>query len=186
METYKPNSESHLVPTSKNKKPILIIVVIALALVAAIWGWKSIELNKLQAKSDTEKAALISKANQQLMQSHSEHLRLLAKPFVWALRTEMLQGNFNQVNLYLSDMVKEANVQQIIIANDKGLVVASTNKKDEKQPFSVIAKGVDISSNDIKVDTNGKVIMMTSPIMGFNNRLGTLLIKYAVPQSKLK
>lgn len=186
METYKPSSENNLVSNSNNKKPILIIVVIALVLIAATWGWKSIALNKLQNKYDTEKAALISKANQQLMQAHSEHLQLLAKPFVWALRTEMLQGNFNQVNLYMSDMVKERNVQQIIVADNKGLVVASTNKKDEKQLFSVIAKGVDITSNDIRIDTNGSVITMTSPIMGFNNRLGTLLIKYDVPESKLK
>ena len=128
----------------------------------------------------------MNQANQQIIKAHSEHLKLLAKPFVWALRTEMLQGNINQVNLYISDMVKERNMQQIIIANDKGMVIASTNKKDEKQLFSLVAKGADITSNEVKIDTTGKVFIMTSPIMGFNNRLGTLLIKYAVPETKLK
>lgn len=91
----------------------------------------------------------------------------------------------NQVNLYMSDMVKEPNIQQIMVANDKGIVVASTNKKDEKQLFSSVVKGADITSNEIKIDTPGKMVVMSSPIMGFNNRLGTLLIKYAVPETRL-
>lgn len=185
METSQDNAPQIQVTHAKNKKPILITVIIGLVLISAVWIWKSIEVSNLTKKAETEKAALIREANLQIMQVHGEHLRLLAKPFVWALRTEMLQGNMNQVNLYMSDMVKEPNIQQIIVANDKGIVVASTNKKDEKQPFSSVAKGAGITSNEIKIDTSGSMIVMTSPIMGFNSRLGTLLIRYAVPETKL-
>lgn len=168
-----------------NKRPVLITLIIALVLIGAIWVWKSITISNLKEKSATEQLVLKKQASDQIMKTHSEHLKLLAKPFVWALRTEMLQGNFNQVNLYMNDMVKERNIQMIIIANAKGVVIASTNKKDEGQLFATIAKDGPENADLVTIVTDGNLLTMTSPIMGFSNRLGTLLIRYAVPDLKL-
>ena len=167
------------------RRPVLITLIIALVLIGAIWVWKSLTISKLKEKAATEQLALKKQASDRIMKTHSEHLKLLAKPFVWALRTEMLQGNLNQVNLYMSDMVKEPNVQRIIIANEKGIIIASTNKKDEGQPFATIAKDAPVAPEQATVVAAGNLLTMTSPIMGFNNRLGTLLISYAVPDLQL-
>ncbi|GAB2976508.1 hypothetical protein GCM10027049_09220 [Mucilaginibacter puniceus] len=150
---------------------------------ATIWIWKAIEISNLKDKAQTEQLALKAEANQQLLQAHSQHLQLLAKPFVWALRTEMMQGNLNQVNLYMADMVKEQNIQRIIVADTKGTIIASTNKKDEGRPWAEVITDADVNIANTQVDTAANVLTMTSPIMGFNNRLGTLLIKYTVPNN---
>lgn len=113
-----------------------------------------------------------------VLQTHEEHLKLFSKPFVWAIRTEMMQGNMKQVNLYLNEMVKQKGMQSIIIANNKGIIVASTNKKFEGKPFTSVGKQSSLVYNNPTVErAPNSVIVLNSPIMGFNNRIGTLMIK---------
>lgn len=98
----------------------------------------------------------------------------------------MMKGNISQLNLYALDMIKEKNFLGIAIANDSGMIVSSTNKKDEGQPFTSIAEAAALINNDTSVANNGdSILIVKSPIMGFNKRLGTLFIKYAVKLPQL-
>lgn len=162
------------------KRTLIIVGVIVLVLISAIWIWKSIEINKLNTRAEEAQLELKEKASAQLMQTHKTHLMLLAKPFVWALRTELLNKNLGQVNQYLNDMVKQKGMLRIMIANPKGTIIASTNKKDEGQPFTSAGNQASLTTDEISVESaKDSTLVMTSPIMGFNNRLGTLLIKYS-------
>jgi hypothetical protein len=178
------SNTTSLSAANNNKRNILILVIVALVLLAIVWLWKTLEISHVKKQAETEKQTIKTQAQSNIMQAHEAHLMLLTKPMVWALRTEMMQGNLGQVNLYLSDMVKEKNIQRIVIADPKGRIIASTNKKDEGQPFANIGPGLNINANATTVVHAGdSVLTATSPIMGFNNRLGTLLIKYNVPKT---
>lgn len=169
------------------KRTLIIIAAVGLVLLAGIWIWKSVEINQLNKQAEKNQAELKNEASVQLMQSHKAHLTLLAKPFVWALRTELLNKNLSQVNLYLNDMVKEKGMMRIMIADPKGTIIASTNKKDEGQPFTSIGNEATLTSDEIVVQqAKDSTLVMTSPIMGFSNRLGMLLIAYSAsnPGSK--
>ena len=167
----------------KNRKTLLIIIGIALLLLLILWVWKAIEIKGLKKDFEASKVELHEKASKKIISNNELHLKLLAKPMIWALRTEIMQGNWNQVNLYLNDLVKENSFQSIAVANEEGIIVASTNKKDEEMPFTSISKAEYLTSNETSVENQGdSVLIMTSPIMGFNNRLGTLYIKYGVDQ----
>jgi hypothetical protein len=164
------------------KRTLIIFAAIGLLLLIGIWVWKSIEINQINKQAEKNQVDLKHEASAQLMQTHKSHLILLAKPFVWALRTELLNKNLNQANLYLNDMVKEKGMLRIIIADPKGKIIASTNKKDEGQPFTSIENHARLTADETIVE-QGKdsTLVLTSPVMGFNNRLGTLLIKYSAP-----
>jgi len=165
--------------TSNVRKTIIIIIGVALILLIAVWIWKTVEISKIRKTAESDRQELKEQATRQLVQSNEEHLKLLAKPIIWAVRAEMMQGNISQVNLYLNDLVKEKNFQQIAIANNKGIIISSTDKKDEGQEFSKIGKESYLSSNNTSLENErDSILVMTSPIMGFNNRLGTLYIKY--------
>lgn len=169
------------------KKILIIIAGIGFLLLAGIWVWKYVEINQLNKQAEEKQRALKNEASTQLMQSHKAHLILLAKPFVWALRTELLNKNLNQVNLYLNDMVKEKGMLRIIIAGPDETIIASTNKKDEGQPFTSTGNDTTQTVDEVIVkQAKDGTLVMTSPIMGFNKRLGTLLIKYSAsnPWSK--
>ncbi|WP_018614883.1 hypothetical protein [Segetibacter koreensis] len=178
------NKHEQKQPTSLQSnfnKKFLITVGAALILVIVVWIWKSMEVSSTKKAAEIERQTIKEKATRHIVESHEEHLKLLAKAYLWAVRSEMMQGNINQVNLFANDMVKEKNFQRIAIANDKGIIVSSSNKKDEGQPFSTIANDSVLSSNNTTVQNEGDTILiLTSPIMGFNNRLGTLLIKYTI------
>lgn len=157
------------------RKKFIITVGIALVLILVVWIWKTIEINQVKKVTVREQQVLTEKAIRQIVQTNEEFLKLLAKPIVWSMRTEMMQGNLNQINLYINDLVKEKNFQRIAIANETGIILSSTDKKDEGQPFSTLANETALSSENANVENIGdSVLVMTSPIMGFNNRLGTL------------
>ncbi|WP_374163701.1 hypothetical protein [Arcticibacter sp. MXS-1] len=182
--TSPPDKRSTMSP---GKKKYLITIGVALILLISLWIWKSVEISGIRNASEKEKQNLKEQATSEIAEVHKQHLLLLAKPFVWAVRTELMQGNRNQVNLYLNDMVKEKNFQQIAIADNKGKIIASTNKKDEGQPFSSIASAGSLNNNDTNIETQSdSTLVMTSPVMGFNSRLGTLLIRYTIPQTRFE
>ena len=165
---------------SVNKK-ILIVIGIAVLLLIAIWIWKGIEINNIKSKATTDYQALKEQAIKGIITSKEEQLKLLAKSYVWAVRTEMMRGNISQVNLYALDMIKEKNFLRIAIANDSGIIISSTDKKDEGKAFTSLGETAALNNNNTLVKNTGdSILIVTSPIMGFNNRLGTLFIKYAV------
>ena len=157
---------------------ILIIVGVAVLLLAGIWIWKSIQVSNVRRKAETDQRTLREEARIHIRQTHEAHLKLLAKPLLWAIRSEMMQGNLSQVNLYANDMVKEKNIQRIVIANAEGIIVSSTNKKDEGKQFSTVGKQSYLLADSTVVETNDSIMVMSSPIMGFNNRLGTFMLTY--------
>lgn len=166
--------------TSVNNKT-LIAIGFTLGLLIAIWIWKSVEINNIKSKAESDYQGLKEKLIKDIVTSKEEQLKLLAKSYVWAVRTEMMKGNISQVNLYALDMIKDKNFLHIAIANDSGIIISSTNKKDEGKPFAFIGETVALNNNNTVVENSGdSILIVTSPIMGFNNRLGTLFIKYAV------
>ncbi len=168
-------------------KNILITNGIALVLLVTIWIWKTIEISNIRSKADRIHQALKEQAIKGIVTSKEEQLKLLTIPYVWAVRTEIMKGNINQINLYALDLIKEKNFQRIAIANDSGIIVSSTDKKDEGKPFTSIGEAAALTNNDTMVENTGdSILIVTSPIMGFNKRLGTLFFKYAVQLPNLK
>jgi cytoskeletal protein RodZ len=169
-------------PTKRaDRKKLLITILVALVLLATLWLWKNIQINNERKEAERKNEMLQERASGLITNAHKEHLKLLAKPYVWAVRTELLKGNINQVNLYANEMVKEKNFQNIVVANDKGVIISSTNKKNEGQPFTSVGKPNYLTSDTTTVENiNDSILVMSSPVMGFNNRLGTMMITYKV------
>ena len=182
-----PQLEQDLKTQASSNKNILITIGIALVLLVTIWIWKSIEIKNIRSEAQSDYQALKEQAIKGIVTSKEEQVKLLAKPYVWAVRTEMMKGNISQVNMYALDMIKEKNVLLIAIANDSGIIVSSTDKKDEGKPFSSIGEAAALSNNNTMVQNTGdSILIVTSPVMGFNKRIGTLFLKYAVQLPVLK
>jgi sensor histidine kinase regulating citrate/malate metabolism len=174
-------SAHKLINENSRNKTLLIIILIAVSLLVAMWIWKNIQVKNEREESKQAMKVVKERATASLLETHKDHLGLLAKPYVWAIRNEMLSGNINQVHVYANEMVKEKNFQSIVVANDKGLIISSTNKKNEGKQFSSKSNQELLSGNSTLVQNlNDSILVMSSPVMGFNNRLGTLIITYKV------
>ena len=94
---------------------LLISILLVISAVAALWIGKQIELRNLRNESTEMQQRLERDTKQAIIQSHEHHLRLFAKPFSWAVRTEMMSNNVNQINLYTKEMIKEKNILSIMV-----------------------------------------------------------------------
>lgn len=162
---------------SKEGRGLVTIIIIALVLIAGLWTWKTIQLNNLKDHTKKEQLRYKEKAISEMRLTDETNLKLLAKPLVWSIRTELLKNNVSQVALYINEIVRQNNFRKISIIDEAGIVMLSTDKKEEGKAFP--ANTIDISSNNTVVSNlNDTMIVMSSPIMGFNSKLGTLNIMY--------
>jgi len=182
-----PDTGTTIAQPTVARKTFYIVILVAIILLVALWIWKSIETSNIRKNAATEQDHLKTEAQGYIVETHEQHLRLLAKPFVWAVRSQMLEGNMSQVNLYMNEMVKEKNFQRISLVDGQGKIISSTNKKDEGQAFASIGNEADLQNDETNVQVlQDSIIHLTSPVMGFNNRLGTLVISYSIPKTEFK
>lgn len=165
-------------------KALKVVVIVALVLIAGLWIWKAIQVSQVRKEAERENERVKETAVNMITEARAGNLELMTKPLVWAVRTEMLRGNMDQVNLYLQEMVKENNFQRIQVADASGVVVASTDKKTEGQPLAGL-NGVMAADSTVVNKTGDSTWLVSSPIMGLNNRLGTLVIEYANQKPRL-
>ena len=171
--------------STKNK--ILVAAGVIILLFAALWIWKSIEIKNLKKEHAKKEALVKQKANEFLLQSDYRYLKLLAKPYGWAIRTELMKGNTDAVNLYANDMVKEKNFQTITVVDEKGMVISSTNKKLEGKSYASVGNAAYLSNDSTLVNkVDDATLEISSPVMGFNKRIGTLIFIYMPPKAELK
>ena len=168
-------------------KMMLIAGLVATGLIVGIWIWKSTEVSAVKKQSATAMQQLKDEMISQIHYSEKLYLKSIAKPFIWAIRSEMLTNNISQVNLYANEMVKEKNFQKVLVANDKGMVILSTNKKEEGKEFVTAGKiNYLLSDTTVVENINDSLLIMSSPVMGFNNRIGTLIVTYSSQHPDLK
>ncbi len=162
------------------QKQLLIAGGCVLLVIATLLIWKSVQTASLEkAYSQREKEMQAQFANRYAEQT-AAYLKSLAKPYVWALRTEVMQGNIGQVNQYNNDMVKQRNFQSVMVADTKGLIISSTDKKYEGKNLSALQMDNYLQTDSTVVTkTADSLLLMASPIMSFNSKLGILLIRYA-------
>jgi len=169
---------------SSKRNKVLVAAGVVVVLFAALWIWKSAEIKNIKKVSEQREQALKQRADEVVMQADVKYMKLIAKPYVWAIRTEMMRGNIDAVNMYANDMVKEKNFQTIMVADDKGIIVSSTNKKLEGKGFATVGNGAYLTADSTIVDkVGGNTLAVSSPVMGFNKRIGTLVFNYSIKKT---
>lgn len=151
----------------------LVVIFLLVLAVAGTYFWKNLAVTR--AKADMKQ-----RAEQVISSQNSSYLRLVAIPLVWAVRSEMLRGNIEQVNQYIASFVKEQNMKELVIVKPDGIILAATNKKLEGASVTTAfpAEVMQAESTTISSRENGD-ILVASPIMGLNSKLGALLLVYS-------
>lgn len=170
----------------KRKRIRLIAILSIIAALAVLWMVKQSQLRNLRDETAKDYQRLEREAQEAVIRSHEQHLRLFAKPFSWAVRIEMMNNSVSQINLYANELVKEQNISSIMVINDVGKIISSTDKKWEGLDFSSVGKQSYLGADTTIVENiKDSILIMSSPIMGFNNRLGTLMLTYSLNVPRL-
>ena len=122
-----------------------------------------------------------------IAERNAEFLRLVSVPLVWAVRGEMMRGNYDQINQYLINFVREPNVNDVLLAKADGVILLATNKRLEGEPVtdSFPASVLQVEKTTVS-SLEGRGLMSASPVMGLNRKLGVLIVVYAAPENTLE
>lgn len=154
------------------KNPVLITVFIGILAVLAVYLWKDME-------GERQKKEIIEVATLQLEEKNQEMMMLIARPMVWSIRSEMLRGNMEQVDMFTTDMVRMRNFQFIYLIEPDGNTLISTDKKMEGQQFEErFQQDVLKVESTVVFPEEENLLIMAAPVMGYDRRLATLVVAY--------
>lgn len=172
---------------STSHKTCMYIIVVLIAAAVGIYLWKIISENNLRQNMENQRTVLAERAQLIMDNKTNDLLNLMAVPFVWAVRREMIRENYDQINEYLTQFVKNREIKRIVVVDTNSIIVAATDKKQEGKPFSTYYQQEYLERIDINIanDSEGN-IQIVAPIMGLNRRIGTLLMTYVPEQLNLE
>ena len=141
--------------------------------------WRLFAVQSLEKKARAQHDAVVERTQLALAEQTRHFLRMTTVPLIWAVRKEMLQDNYGQINEYMASFVKERNVQQIVLVKADGVIVVATDKKIEGSQGASVFPAQIFEKNDIDIieDKDGN-LQVVAPVMGLNARLGTLILIY--------
>ena len=168
-----------------SKKYFYVIIALLVAL-AGMFIWKTVAEKNMQKQQESRRLQWVEITRQTITENTRQFLRLAAIPLVWAIKAEMLKENYEQINEFLVQFVKEPHIKQILVAKIDGMVVVATDKKLEGAAFSSLYPGEYLEKNETMVadDEKGNIFIV-SPIMAFNRKLGIFFMVYEPEKTAL-
>lgn len=155
------------------KRHFLKLLLLLLLVVSTAWGY----FGKRQAIAEYEtKITNLKEVHQSDVRNlKAEQIKHLSNTLALAIRSEMIAENLNQVDQYFLQTVRMFDVERILLVNQEtGMVILSTNKKDEETKFG--GESLVTANKSIQKMYNNSLYTAT-PIMGLNSQLAVLIIQ---------
>jgi hypothetical protein len=171
--------------SSQNKLFLYAIGALVLLLIV-MWIWKGIAVGRVERQVEKERAELAAqraeleqRLREESAQRIEETLRLMGVPLGWAIRTEAISDDYDQIEDYAARLIKEPRVKRVVFVDSDGSVRMSTDRKLQGEPASSFYGDL-ASRNDIalKQEESGDYQLMV-PILGYSSRLGSLIVTIA-------
>ena len=154
------------------------IITVLLLVVGGTYAWKEWVVRGLEGRFAAERNQLSTTQRQALDVQARDLLRLAARPLAWAVRAELLRGNVGQVDDYFREFVRERGVNSVLLVGPDGKILLATNRKLETQAADGAVSKTILEAPDVTFDEAGGVLRLGVPVMGFDRRLGLLVIDY--------
>ncbi|MDT8364528.1 MAG: hypothetical protein RQ714_07780 [Nitrosomonas sp.] len=168
-------------------------ILVFLAVLLLVFIWKQIAVNQAESRLEKgqsqiaqqlelERDDLMKKAREYADRQYKNEEERFGTVLAWAVRSELLRNNLDQIDQYLNELVKTKDTERVVLISEEGKLLVSTDKRlEDKAAASVYPKEV---LNQRKVtmtsDDKGRK-MLVVPVMGLNSRLGTVVISYNPP-----
>lgn len=155
------------------KKNIPAVVLTILLILVFIWFSAKIASNKNHFEN--EKMQLITQYEAERDSLKIKSLEFASTVFSWSIRSEMLRNNMENLNQLLTVFVQESDASLVqIVDPETRMVILSSDKKYEGIEYD---KEINFEINEPVVIKDNQKISITTPIMGFSNRIGVLIVE---------
>lgn len=170
-----------------NRSLWLWIIGLLLLVVVGVYAWKEIQVGNVRGEAEERRQALVERAGERVDQRTRNLLRLSAQPLGWAVRSEMIRRNLDQVDAYLTDFVQEEGVESAVLAGERDSVLIATDRRFQGARFSDHLPAELLERDETAVEaTDDERLRIVVPIMGINQRLGTLVVFYRPEEVRLE
>jgi hypothetical protein len=104
-----------------------------------------------------------------------EHTRNNVRVFSWAIRSELIRGNKEQVKQFFTNYLETGKVVRVLLIDpETGKVTISTNMKDVDT--TITHNEILNATSIITIDT-GEKYMIANPIMGLDKKIGIVAVE---------
>ncbi|WP_299991720.1 hypothetical protein [uncultured Pontibacter sp.] len=177
----RPYQENRLITLLK-RPAVFIPLLLALAFLVILLfinSSKNTQLREAREQAAQEREVVVTQANQRVTENTTYFLRTLMMPFSWSVRTAMMSRNMEQVDQYLYAFVQEPDFELVLLADNSGKIISTTNQKYKGELFADHFESSLLQVESITLDTSdSSSIKVAAPIMGLNSKLGTLYTVY--------
>lgn len=180
-----PNSGSRVRRWLQGSSRLHAVVIVALAMgLVAMTAARSIEIGRIERRAIDERGEILRAATETMTAQTSALLRLSALPLGWAIRSAMLKDDMGSVDTYLQRIVQERHVKGAALVGADGKVRLASNRKLENRPAAEVFGGVALNEQSPNVITTEGDLRVVVPVMGYDRRLGTLILSYLAPTAE--
>lgn len=168
-------------------------VLVFLGLLLLVFVWKQIAVNQAESQLEKGQAALalqleeesqnlIKKAREYADSQYNQEEQRFGQVLAWAVRDQLIRNNLDQIDQYLSELVKMKDTDRVVLISNEGKLLVSTDKRLVTEEASNLYSQdiLDLQTITIKSDVAGKKLLVV-PVMGLNERMAVIVISYNPP-----
>ena len=164
------------------KYAVMLVGVIVVILV-----WKTIAVSKVESdmakKLEGERVLITQQAREYADQQYTKEEERFGQVLSWAVRGELIRHNIDQIDQYLSEIVKMKDTERVVLISEDGQLLVSTDKRlEETKGVELFPKEIlNLQKVTVKSDVDGKKILVV-PVMGLNKKIATVVVSYKQPK----
>ena len=154
-----------------------------LGIIVVIFAWKQIAVGKVESdmakKLDNERAVITQQAREYADKQYIKEEERFGQVLSWAVRGELIRNNIDQIDQYLSEIVKMKDTERVVLVGDDGQLLVSTDKRlEETKGIEIFPKEIlNLQKITVKSDVDGKKLLVV-PVMGLNKKIATVVVSY--------
>ncbi|MBY0499025.1 MAG: hypothetical protein K2P74_05385 [Nitrosomonas sp.] len=157
--------------------------VILVGVIVVIFAWKIIAVNKAESdmakKLEHERVLITQQAREYADHQYIKEEERFGQILSWAVRGELIRNNIDQIDQYLSEIVKMKDTERVVLINDDGKLLVSTDKRlEEANGTELFPREIlNLQKITVRSDVDGKKVLVV-PVMGLNKKIATVIVSY--------
>ena len=158
-------------------------VFVLIGVIIFVFAWKQIAVSKVESDAnkviEKERALITQQAREHADKQYKEEEIRFGQVLAWAVRSELIRGNLDQIGIYLNQIVKQVGAHRIVLIDNKGELSVSTDSrlKDAKNNDLYAKDVINVHNVTIESDVDGNKLLI-APISDFNKRIAVLVVSY--------
>lgn len=152
-------------------------------IIVVLLVWKAIAVSKVESdmakRLETERVLITQQAREYADQQYVKEEERFGQVLAWAVRGELIRNNVDQIDQYLSEIVKMKDTERVVLIGDDGQLLVSTDKRLEETKGTEIypREILNLQKITVRSDVDGKKILVV-PVMGLNKKIATVVVSY--------